>query len=55
MLGSGTFWGYRVLGDWWENWTILVMAPGAFFMLALFIWFVKGVLLKPAAGKEGKP
>ena len=47
LLGAGTIWGVRVMGDWWVNWSIMVMAPGAFFMLALFIWFIKGVVLKP--------
>jgi Na+-transporting NADH:ubiquinone oxidoreductase subunit D len=42
-MGSGTLWGYTVLGDWWTNWSIMVMAPGAFFMLAIFIWIVKGI------------
>lgn len=46
LLGSGAFLGIRVLGGWWTNWAIMVMAPGAFFMLALFIWFVKRVCLK---------
>jgi Na+-transporting NADH:ubiquinone oxidoreductase subunit NqrD len=26
----------------------MVMAPGAFFMLAVFIWIVKGVIIKDA-------
>ena len=42
LLGSGSIWGIAVLGNWWTNWSIMVMAPGAFFMLALFIWIVKG-------------
>jgi Na+-transporting NADH:ubiquinone oxidoreductase subunit D len=42
LLGSGTIWGYRVLWESWTNWSIMVMAPGAFFMLAIFIWIVKG-------------
>ena len=41
LLGSGTVWGQKVLGPWWTNWSIMVMAPGAFFMLAVFIWTVK--------------
>ena len=45
LLGSGTIWGIRVLGEWWVNWSIMVMAPGAFFMLAVFIWIVKGYLI----------
>ena len=51
LLGSGTLWGIRVLGEGWINWSIMAMAPGAFFMLALFIWFVKALVL---GGKEQK-
>ena len=46
ILGSGTFWGYTVVWEGWTNWSIMVMAPGAFFMLAIFIWIVKGLILK---------
>ena len=46
LLGSGTFWGHTVVWEGWTNWTIMVMAPGAFFMLAIFIWIVKGLILK---------
>ena len=42
LLGSGTILGFSVFGDWWTNWAIMIMPPGAFFMLAIFIWFVKG-------------
>ncbi len=45
LLGSGTVWGISVMGDWWVNWSIMVMAPGAFFMLAVFIWIVKGMII----------
>ena len=48
LLGSGSIWGIRVFGPWWTNWSIMVMAPGAFFMLGLFIWIVKGLWLKEA-------
>jgi Na+-transporting NADH:ubiquinone oxidoreductase subunit D len=50
LLGSGSVWGFRVLGDWWTNWNIMIMAPGAFFMLALFIWVVKGNFMKEKQG-----
>jgi len=49
LLGSGTIWGIPVLGDWWVNWSIMVMAPGAFFMLAVFIWIVKGKFIREEA------
>ena len=43
LMGSGTLWGVQVMGDWWENWSIMVMAPGAFFVLAIIIWIVKSI------------
>ena len=46
LLGSGSFWGIQIFGDWWTNWAIMIMPPGAFFMLAAFIWVVKGALVK---------
>lgn len=45
LMGSGSVWGYHILGPGWTNWSIMVMAPGAFFMLAIVIWIVKGHLL----------
>jgi Na+-transporting NADH:ubiquinone oxidoreductase subunit D len=47
LLGSGSLWGIDLLGENWTNWSIMVMPPGAFFMLAIFIWVVKGVFIKP--------
>jgi len=52
LLGSGSIWGITILGDWWTPWSIMVMPPGAFFMLAIFIWVVKGVFIK--AEEEAK-
>lgn len=43
LMGSGSIWGIKVLGGWWTNWSIMVMAPGAFFVLAIFIWIIKGM------------
>lgn len=53
LLGSGTFWGINVLNNipGWTNWSIMVMASGAFFMLATFIWIVKGLIMKPEGVK----
>ncbi len=44
LLGFGTLFGIQVLGDWWVNWSLMVMPPGAFFMLAIVIWISKNVL-----------
>ena len=49
LMGSGTLWGFRVLGENWENWSIMVMAPGAFFILAVIVWLVKGLGHRSAA------
>jgi Na+-transporting NADH:ubiquinone oxidoreductase subunit D len=46
LLGTGTLWGVQILGSWWTNWSIMIMPPGAFFMLAIFIWIVKESFLK---------
>ena len=53
-LGFGTILGFELPAReiWWHQWTIMVMPPGAFFMLAIFIWVVKGVFLKPEEEKK---
>ncbi len=43
-LGFGTFMGYTVLGDWWEPWLFMVMPPGAFFVLGIYIWVLRSIL-----------
>jgi len=40
LLGFGTFFGIPVMGQGWMNWVIMIMPPGAFFMLALVVWGV---------------
>ena len=38
LMGFGSIFGIPVLGDWWTKWTIMVMPPSAFFLLAVLIW-----------------
>ena len=52
LLGAGTLWGFPVFGDWWTSWSIMIMPPGAFFMLAVFIWVVKGSILRNEEEKK---
>lgn len=40
LFGFGSIFGIKVLGAWWTNWSIMVMAPSAFFILAILIWFI---------------
>jgi Na+-transporting NADH:ubiquinone oxidoreductase subunit D len=46
LTGSGTLLGLRILGPWWTNWSIMAMAPSAFFLLGILIWIVRGKILK---------
>ena len=43
VLGFGTLWGMALPGRdlWFHQWTIMVMPPGAFFMLALVSWYAR--------------
>ncbi len=41
LLGFGTIFGYPVLGSNWTNWTIMIMPPGAFFVLAVLLWIYR--------------
>jgi Na+-transporting NADH:ubiquinone oxidoreductase subunit D len=47
-LGFGTLLRIPLPGRdiWWYQWTIMVMPPGAFFMLALVAWFGNSYVLK---------
>ena len=40
-LGFGTLLGWKVMPAGFTPWTIMIMAPGAFFALGIFIWIVK--------------
>ncbi|MBM4142614.1 MAG: NADH:ubiquinone reductase (Na(+)-transporting) subunit D [Lentisphaerae bacterium] len=41
VLGFGTLLGMRVMPAGWENWVVLSLAPGAFFLLGLFLWITR--------------
>ena len=43
LLGFVTFFGIQVLGDWWTQWVIMILAPGAFFVLGLYIWLLRSI------------
>ncbi len=52
LLGFGTVFGYPVTPSDMTRWTIMVMPPGAFFMLAVVIWIVRAAGSK-SDKKEG--
>ena len=47
LLGFGTLLGYPVLGPSWNQWVIMIMAPGAFFVLGLYIWLMRSLSREP--------
>jgi Na+-transporting NADH:ubiquinone oxidoreductase subunit D len=40
-LGFGTLLGYRIMPEGFIPWTIMIMAPGAFFTLGMIAWFLR--------------
>ena len=48
IMGFGTVLGHVLPARdlWWHQWTIMVMPPGAFFMLAILTWFARARLAK---------
>ncbi len=40
-LGFGTVLGFRIMPDWWVNWSIMVAPAGAFFFLGVFLWITR--------------
>jgi len=46
-LGFGTLLGFRIMPDGFTPWTVMIMAPGAFFMLGLYVWIVKAFFPQP--------
>lgn len=49
LLGFGSLFGIEVLGSGWVDWTLMIMPPGAFFMLAIVIWAGKNIFPDQAA------
>ncbi len=50
LLGFGTLLGWKVMPSGWENWVVMTMAPGAFFLLGVTIWITRS--LQEAGGEE---
>jgi Na+-transporting NADH:ubiquinone oxidoreductase subunit D len=49
-LGFGTILGYRIMPEGFVQWTIMIMAPGAFFTLGIFVWIMRS--FRPQTGDE---
>lgn len=51
LLAFGTILNMPIIGMGWENWVVMAMAPGGFFVLGLIIWGMRE-LLKYYENKE---
>lgn len=52
LLGFGSLFGINILGPSWVSWTLMIMPPGAFFMLGIIIWITKNMIPEKSS-KEG--
>jgi Na+-transporting NADH:ubiquinone oxidoreductase subunit D len=43
LLGFGSLFGIRILPETFVPWTIMIMAPSAFFLVALVMWWAKSM------------
>jgi len=50
LFGFGSLFGFQILGSWWIKWSIMVMAPSAFFLLAAMIWLINDKYYKVKTG-----
>jgi Na+-transporting NADH:ubiquinone oxidoreductase subunit D len=46
VLGFGTILGYKITPDFWTNWVTMTIAPGAFFILGIYLWIFRTVAKK---------
>jgi Na+-transporting NADH:ubiquinone oxidoreductase subunit D len=52
FLGFGSIFGFKVMGENFTPWTIMVMAPSAFFLLAMALWGANVYKAKSEAKKK---
>ncbi|HUW69388.1 MAG TPA: NADH:ubiquinone reductase (Na(+)-transporting) subunit D [bacterium] len=52
LLGFGSLFGIQVMPQGFVTWTIMIMAPSAFFLVAMVMWWAKSVQAKNTAGDK---
>ncbi|MFB0971828.1 MAG: NADH:ubiquinone reductase (Na(+)-transporting) subunit D [Tissierellia bacterium] len=52
ILGFGSVFGFRIMPAGWTAWTLMIMPPGAFFILAIFMWIATNKKLKKEEAKK---
>jgi len=51
-LGFGTLLGFRIMPQGFTPWTVMIMAPGAFFMLGIYGWITRYYFPETAEAKQ---
>ncbi len=51
ILAFGTLLGVQIMPSGWENWVVMAMAPGAFFLLGVFLWVLRTLANIEVPGK----
>ncbi|WP_243344353.1 NADH:ubiquinone reductase (Na(+)-transporting) subunit D [Anaerococcus sp. AGMB09787] len=52
ILGFGAIFGIQILPDSWTPWTLMVMPPGAFFILPIIMWVAYNLMNKKKGAKN---
>lgn len=50
LLGFGTLFGFQIMPESFTPWTLMIMPPGAFFMLGIVIWISKNLFPNEEGG-----
>jgi Na+-transporting NADH:ubiquinone oxidoreductase subunit D len=51
LLGFGSLFGIGIMPAGFTPWTIMIVAPGAFFVLGILIWVIRSIFPETAQGK----
>lgn len=46
IMGFGTLLGFKVMPATWVNWGVMTIAPGAFFLLGVYLWIFRTLAKK---------
>ena len=52
LLGFGSLFGIPIMPESWTSWTLMIMPPGAFFILAIFMWVANSKKIKEEEAKK---
>lgn len=51
LLGFGSLFGIQIMPEGFQTWTIMIMAPSAFFILGIVIWIINNIKLSKENSK----